>query len=1138
MKNLLSRGAGALLVLLLVGGCNFGSTSQPPVLDGGFETGMTATFATLSASATTESFGTVAVGAKSSAVDVTVSAAGAGATGLLASTLGGVDGASFAIDSDTCAGTSLVAGQTCDVKLHFAPASSGADQATLTVAGGGASVQVSLSGVGGQSGALSVAPTTQDFSTLATGSKSGAVSFTFKNGSTSASQPLTVSVTGANGGDFQLTDPCSGKPLAGSGSCQVSVVFAPSANGSRTASLVGTTQDLGTATAALTGTGAPGATFSVKPSTYDFGSVLQGSPTPAQTFTVQNTGGVISGVPTVAVSGTNSADFAVTQCTSALAAGAQCTFTVVFTPSTAAAEAATVTVSALQTTSGTASVTGTGLAPAAIAWSPLSASFGSWPQTASSPDTTFTLTNGGGVATGTLAVTLAGTNAGQFKIDSDSCTGASIAATTGVCSVTAHFAPTSGTVGTITATLNATGTPGGTTAAPLSGTALAPASLTISPTTEPFGTWATGASSPTQTFTVTNVGGVASGTLTTALAGADPQDFATNDDGCTGQTLAPKATCTVNALFVPQTSDLGGLTATLTIGDGVAVATSQLSGTSVAPAALAITAQTGFTGFGPVVLDTAQTATFTVTNTGGATSGAMTTSINGSTEYVPTTDHCTGTSLMSGGTCTIVVTFTPTATGSAPAQLDVAATPGGPATYALTGTGATQAALSIAASPSFGGFGSQPAGTAGLTGTFIVTNTGGVSSGPLSASGLAAMSPSNDFAVVSDGCQNQVLPTMGTCQVEVQFTPPTGTSGTETATLSVSASPGGSGSANLIATSYTPALLTIQPVGTFNGFGSVALGSSSTAFNFTLTNSGTQASGTPTLSTSDTAQFTIPTATNTCTGPVTTSCSFQVVFTPASPIGTDSVTITATATPGGPATYGPTSGVGTGAVLSLAPNPWIGTYSTCGTYSQTFQLSNTGTGPTTVAPTITWTGDTSAALTFASSACTMAPIAANTICDFTMSFACPTIYGGQADATLIAEATDAVTATASIDVAAAVVLFPTPASFGGTAVARGSTSAPQSFTLTNHSNATLNTITGIGVVAGTNSTNYTVSDGDCLNVALAPGQSCAFSATFTAPAAGPPGPHPATLEVACPAGFCSVPCPCIIADAALEASSQ
>jgi hypothetical protein len=85
---------------------------------------------------------------------------------------------------------------------------------------------------------------------------------------------------------------------------------------------------------------------------------------------------------------------------------------------------------------------------------------------------------------------------------------------------------------------------------------------------------------------------------------------------------------------------------------------------------------------------------------------------------------------------------------------------------------------------------------------------------------------------------------------------------------------------------------------------------------FTVNNTGTQPTGliASAFAGTDPTQFTIVTATDTCTGmsiPVAGTCSISVVFAPTTP-GAKSASLTLTATPGGTATATVT---GTGTIL-------------------------------------------------------------------------------------------------------------------------------------------------------------------------------------------------------------------------------
>ncbi|MEA2317334.1 MAG: hypothetical protein QOD44_1523 [Solirubrobacteraceae bacterium] len=80
-----------------------------------------------------------------------------------------------------------------------------------------------------------------------------------------------------------------------------------------------------------------------------------------------------------------------------------------------------------------------------------------------------------------------------------------------------------------------------------------------------FGTRQVGTTSTPSTVTVTNHGTAGLAVSGVALNGTDPSDFAIQSDGCTGQTVAPGASCSIVVAFAP--GHAGDLTASLTISD-------------------------------------------------------------------------------------------------------------------------------------------------------------------------------------------------------------------------------------------------------------------------------------------------------------------------------------------------------------------------------------------------------------------------------------------------------------------------------------------------------------------------------------------------------------------------------------------
>ena len=175
-------------------------------------------------------------------------------------------------------------------------------------------------------------PATQDFGTEPVGFTSPAQTFTFTNNSSFAA---TVNVATASG-DFSVSgNNCTS--VAPSGTCQITVVFKPTAIGPRTGTLnVGSGGT--TLTSALTGTGV--ADLNVNVASLTFGNLDVGA-SATQMVAVTNTASGAVPLPPLAATG----DFRVsaTTCGATLAAGASCTFSVTFTPTTTGPRTGTLT---------------------------------------------------------------------------------------------------------------------------------------------------------------------------------------------------------------------------------------------------------------------------------------------------------------------------------------------------------------------------------------------------------------------------------------------------------------------------------------------------------------------------------------------------------------------------------------------------------------------------------------------------------------------------------------------------------------------------------------------------------------------------------------------------------------------------
>lgn len=204
----------------------------------------------------------------------------------------------------------------------------------------------------------------------------------------------------------------------------------------------------------------------------------------------------------------------------------------------------------------------------------------------------------------------------------------------------------------------------------------------LSLTSIPFGSRQVGSQSTLSTVTVTNNGTATLTINSITLTGANTSDFALVNS-C-GTTLAVNAVCLVQAKFTPTST--GAKTASITLSDS-AVDTPQavsLSGTgiqglaSLAPTSLNFNSQTVNTisAASPIV----------ITNTG---AGTLTISSISASGDFGVTHNCplSPSSIASGASCTVQVTFHPIATGVRSGVLTIASDgTGSPQTAALGGT--------------------------------------------------------------------------------------------------------------------------------------------------------------------------------------------------------------------------------------------------------------------------------------------------------------------------------------------------------------------------------------------------------------------------------------------------------------------
>jgi hypothetical protein len=210
---------------------------------------------------------------------------------------------------------------------------------SITDNASGSPQTVSLSGTG-TAPVDGLSPTSLAFGNQSVGTTSTAHTVTLSNTGNATLSITSLALTGTNASDFAQTNTC-GSSVAASANCTITVTFTPAASGSRTASVSITDNASGSPqTVSLSGTGTA-ALASLSPTSLAFGSQPAGTTSTAQTVTLSNTGNAALSITSLALTGTNASDFAQSNtCGSSLAAGANCTIAVMFTPSVAGTRAA------------------------------------------------------------------------------------------------------------------------------------------------------------------------------------------------------------------------------------------------------------------------------------------------------------------------------------------------------------------------------------------------------------------------------------------------------------------------------------------------------------------------------------------------------------------------------------------------------------------------------------------------------------------------------------------------------------------------------------------------------------------------------------------------------------------------------
>jgi phospholipase C len=479
--------------------------------------------------------------------------------------------------------------------------------------------------------------------------------------------PLTMS-SFKMAGDFSEAHSCP-RSIPPAGFCRVNVSFSPKSTGLRTGTMTVTDSDpTSPQVVSLSGIGT---SVTLSPALLNFNTRLVGRTGASKTATLTNQGTTDVAISSILASG----DYTQTNtCGSSLAAGASCTLTVQFIPTTTGTRFGTITIN--DSDGGTPHVLKLTAVGTYLAVSQTQLNFGSLKMGATSAPLTVGLTNKG---TGAVTISNILIQNIQFHkvfdyVQSNNC-GGSLAPGTS-CTFTVTFAPlATGSRPAILLIGNSEITTSPQQVA-LSGVGLAAPLVSLTPTSLAFGDQRLGIASSSQTVSLTNTGTASLNVGSIVSSG----DF--SQTNTCGNSVAIGATCTINVVFTPTSQ--GAASGAITITDD-AVSSPQdiaLTGNGVAPVvslsptSLIFPDQAVGTSSAPQIV--------TLTNSGSAALNITSITSNGDFAQI---NDC-GSIVAVGMSCSITVTFTPTQVGAAAGTITIVDdAAGSPQAVSLSGNG-------------------------------------------------------------------------------------------------------------------------------------------------------------------------------------------------------------------------------------------------------------------------------------------------------------------------------------------------------------------------------------------------------------------------------------------------------------------
>jgi hypothetical protein len=803
--------------------------------------------------------------------------------------------------------------------------------------------------------------------------------------------------------------------------------------------------------------------LSAAPANISFGNLVAGSSSVNKPLVLTNQGGSEITINQVSVSGPGYA-LSGPSVPLMLPNGQSASFTVTFTPPSSPPSGGTAAGNVAISSSAanaalSVSLLSTVVAPGSLTVNSDPVSFGTL-QVGASQGQSVDITNSGGSSVVVSQVTVSGAGFTMTPMSMPMTLAPSQSA-----NLTITFAPqSSGTAsGSLAIVSNASDSA---LSVPLSGTAVAPAGLAISPSSFSFGSVQTG-SSQSLPATLTNPG---SSSVTVSQATFTGTGYSLS--GLTlPLTLQGGQTVPFNLVFSPPSAAADNVSLTITSNASNPTLVTAVSGIGVAAGALV--ASPSSLSFGNVSVGSTQTLPEKLSNTGGSSVTLSQASFSGagynlSGLSLPLT-------LQSGQTASFNVVFSPLSVAADNVSLTISSNASNPSLVAAV-SGAGVAAGALSASPTSLSFGNVPMGSS-QTLQEELTNTGGasvtVSQTTFSGAGYSVSGLSLPLTLQSGQ----------TASFNVIFSPQS--AGADNLSLTIASNASNPSLATAVSgTGIATGALSASP--TSLSFGNVQIGSSQTLAE-KLSNTGS-ASVTLTQVAAG-AAYSVSGLSLPMTLAAGASASFTVVFSPQS-AGSSNASLAVTSSASSSAFGVPLSGAGvTPGTLSAAPLNF-GSLQVGNSSTQTATLTDSGGSSLTVTQAkLTGAGFSMSGLS------TPLTLTAGQSFTFTLSFA-PLVSGAASGSiSFVSNASDATLAMALSGTAVAAGQFAvSPSSFAFGSVTVG---ASKSLTATLTATGGAVTVTS----AATSSTEFALS-GPSLPLTIGSGGTASFTLTFTPQASG------------------------------------